>query len=209
MLVILAWPRTWASAAARASAGAFSISRGSIRGMLEGSELGAIRQFRTGRPRVSEDPARGHVAGQVPLPPRGGEVIVNCAAGASAGMEDSVVPGIDRHVIHAPALAGEQHQISGLKGSHFARQRTTSARLLTRGARQVDSMAAKNILDEARAVEAAARSLTSVHVLLSHVPVAGGENARRTCACGFSFTRSSGNWSPGGKPCARSKGDTM
>jgi hypothetical protein len=100
--------------------------------MLEGSELGAIRQFRSGTARVSEDPARGYVAGEVPLAARGGEVIVYYASSTGAGMKDSIVSSVDRDVIHAAALAGEQHQISRFQGGNFPRQGPAGTRLLAR-----------------------------------------------------------------------------
>jgi hypothetical protein len=47
-------------------------------------------------------------------------------------MKDSIVSSIDRHVIHAPALAGEQHQITRFQRSNFPGQGTAGTRLLAR-----------------------------------------------------------------------------
>jgi hypothetical protein len=46
-------------------------------------------------------------------------------------MKDSIVSSIDRHVIDATALTGEQHQISRLQRCDFPRKRLAGTRLLT------------------------------------------------------------------------------
>src|SRR4051812_8950166 len=104
MFVMRAWFRTCASAAALASGGAASFSRGGIRGMAE--RLRAKGQ-RPSESRVelergeevgvtsSQNSAGGHVTREVPLPPGGREIVIHHLSGPGARMEHPIVADID------------------------------------------------------------------------------------------------------------------
>jgi hypothetical protein len=62
-----------------------------------------------------QDTARGHMPLQIPFPSRSGEIVVDDATGARAGVENAIVPYVDRYVVDLCARARKQKQVARLK----------------------------------------------------------------------------------------------
>jgi len=93
-----------------------------MRDMLEGS-VGWVRRpsqsrriLRSGEEArwltPSKDTSRDHVPGQIPLPPRGGQVVVDHSSGAGGRVKDPIAAHIDRHMIDLGASTCEQEQVT-------------------------------------------------------------------------------------------------
>jgi hypothetical protein len=52
---------------------------------------------------------------QIPFPSRSGEIVVDDATSARGGVENAIVPYVDRYVIDLGARAGEQKQVARLE----------------------------------------------------------------------------------------------
>ena len=63
----------------------------------------------------SQDAARRHVPLEVPFTPRRGEIVIDDAAGARTGVENTVVTHIDRDVVYTSPSAGKEKEIPRLE----------------------------------------------------------------------------------------------
>jgi hypothetical protein len=90
-------------------------------------------------------------------------------------VDHPVVAGVDGDVIHTPALAGEEHEITRLKAGNWPGQRLACSGLLPGGARQADTVAPEDVLDKTGAVEPDLGPGATIDVPLAEVPVTSGE----------------------------------
>jgi hypothetical protein len=119
---------------------------------------------------------------QIPPSASSREVVVHDHACTRARVEHPIVTHVDRHVIDSHALAGKQHQIARLQSVDPSGQGVPCGGLLARGTREIDAVAAEDILHEARAVETGGRGPAAVAIGGSHIAAGRGEDADGTRA---------------------------
>src|SRR5687768_7424810 len=107
------------------------------------------------------------------------QVVVANAAAARARMDDLVVACVDRDVVDAFAISGEEEEVTYFECSARRRHILPNLRLLPRGAWKLNAMSSENVLDEARAIEAfgrcAAPDIAGANVIVG---------SRKDCSCG-------------------------
>jgi hypothetical protein len=154
------------------------------RGARSGGSSGGVRESQLGEQRAGDGGAAaahapdGHQPLAVPPPALRAEVVVAHPAAARARVEDAPAAGVERDVADRLAGLGEHHQVAGAGRVPADRAARARGGLLPRRARQLDPLAAVDVLHVARAVEAGARRRAAPAVRDAQVVVGRGEGAR-------------------------------
>src|SRR5688572_13975430 len=81
------------------------------------------------------------------------EVVVTHSATAGTRVNDLAAASVDRDVIYAHAVCGEQHEVALAESSKDCRNGLANRGLLARCARQLNAMLTEYVLHESRTVE--------------------------------------------------------